>query len=183
MDVTMDSVTRMLARTPPMLTAWLRDLPEPWMQANEGPDTFTPWDVLGHLLQGEQTDWIPRAQRILEHGTGRPFDPFERRAHRTRFSHQSGNQLLDEFTRLRAENLETLRAWRLDDERLARRGLHPELGDVTLRELLATWVVHDLGHIAQIARVMAKQLREEVGPWEAYLPVLHDRLANQAARS
>lgn len=163
----------LLARTPGVLRAWLSDLPEPWLQGNEGPDTFSPHEVLGHLIQGEQTDWIPRARIILEQGTTRPFEPFERFAHRERLAGRSTAELLELFAQLRAENLAVLGRWGLTAQQLALRGRHPELGEVTLGQLLATWVAHDLGHLAQIARVMATQYAAAVGPWHAYLPVLH----------
>jgi hypothetical protein len=164
-----------LARTPEVLRVWLAGLPAVWLEGTEGPDTFSPNEVLGHLIHGEAPDWIPRARRILEQGTAVPFDPFDRFAHRRLLQGRSTRELLDQFTSLRAANLATLRAWKLDATRLDLRGHHPELGDVTLRQLLATWVAHDLGHLAQIARVMAKQYTAAVGPWYAYLPVLHPR--------
>jgi hypothetical protein len=164
-----------LVRTPGVLRAWLSDLPPAWLAGAEGPDTFSPLEVLGHLIQGERTDWIPRARRILDHGTAVPFDPFDRFAHRRLLAGRPIGDLLDEFDALRAGSLATLRTWNLDDARLALRGRHPDLGEVTLRQLLATWVAHDLGHLAQIGRVMAKQYTEAVGPWYAYLPVLHPR--------
>ena len=163
----------LLARTPVVLRAWLGGLGEAWLHGNEGPETFSPHEVLGHLIHGEQTDWIPRARLILEHGLARPFEPFDRFAHRQRFAGRPTAELLDLFATLRTDNLEVLRAWNLTETRLAQRGRHPELGEVTLRQLLATWVAHDLGHLAQIARVMASQYAAAVGPWRAYLPVLH----------
>jgi len=161
-----------LARTPETLRTLLQGLPEPWLTADEGPDTFSPLDVLGHLLHGERADWIARATVILDHGTARAFEPFDRFGHRRESAGRSMAELLDEFERLRAANLETLRALALTDDDLARQGRHPDLGTVTLRELVATWVVHDLSHLAQIARVMAKRYRGVVGPWHAYLPIL-----------
>ena len=143
-----------------------------WTEANEGPDTWSPYVVVGHLIHGERTDWIPRAQIILAQSTDRRFTPFDRFAQFRESEGKSLSELLEEFARLRASNLTTLVGWQLTDAQLALEGEHPELGTVTLRQLLATWVAHDLGHIAQIARVMAKQYREEVGPWRAYLPVL-----------
>jgi len=163
----------LLARTPAVLRVWLGDLPSPWLQANEGPDTFSPHEVLGHLIHGEEADWIPRARLILEHGPDRPFEPFDRFAHRRRLADRSTAELLELFARLRADNLAVLAQWDLAAEQLALRGRHPELGEVTLGQLLATWVAHDLGHLAQIARVMATQFAAAVGPWHAYLPVLH----------
>lgn len=162
----------LLSRTPEVLRVWLADLPAGWCEVNEGPDTFSPHEVLGHLIHGEQVDWIPRARIILEQASDRTFTPFDRFAHRRLFARRSIEDLLDDFTRLRSENVGVLRAWSLDDVQLDRVGRHPELGAVTLRQLLASWVVHDLGHLAQIARVLAAQYAQAVGPWEAYLPIL-----------
>lgn len=161
-----------LERTPATFRALLSGLPEAWSVANEGADTFSPFDNLGHLIHGERTDWVPRARIILAQGANRTFEPYDRLAQVHESAGKTLAQLLDEFTVLRAGNLATLRAWRVTDEQLAFEGQHPELGPVTLRQLLATWVAHDLGHLAQTARVMAKQYRDAVGPWRAYLPVL-----------
>lgn len=147
---------------------------EGWARGTEGPDTFSPFDVVGHLIDGEETDWIPRARIILAQGPSRRFEPYDRFRHRTRNAQRTLASLLTEFAKLRAANLGLLRSWNLTEQQLALEGEHPSLGAVTLRQLFATWVVHDLGHVAQIARVMAKQYREEVGPWVAYLPVLTD---------
>jgi hypothetical protein len=162
----------LLARTPPMLDAWLRDLPQDWTDCDEGPETFSAFEVLGHLIHGERADWIPRLERILEHGEQLAFEPFDRFAQRVASRGKELGGLLDEFAHLRDESLARLRALEIDEAKLALRGRHPELGSVTARELLATWVVHDLGHVAQIARVMAKRCSADVGPWRAYLPVL-----------
>jgi hypothetical protein len=143
-----------------------------WLHATEGPDTWSPYGIVGHLVHGERTDWIPRAKIILAQGASRRFEPFDRTAQLREDRSRPIGELLDDFARLRAESLTTLRGWRVTDVQLALEGEHPELGAVTLRQLLATWVAHDLGHIAQIARVMAKQYRAAVGPWRAYLPVL-----------
>lgn len=161
-----------LERTPATFRALLAGLPEMWLTSNEGPDTFSPFDNVGHLIHGERTDWIPRARIILAQGDDRRFEPYDRFAQVRESQGKALSQLLDEFAQLRAENLETLRGWNLSDRELALEGEHPELGTVTLRQLLATWVAHDLGHVAQTSRVMAKQYREAVGPWRAYLPVL-----------
>ncbi|HZA34199.1 MAG TPA: DinB family protein, partial [Vicinamibacterales bacterium] len=161
-----------LERTPATFRALLDGLPEAWTAPNEGPDTFSAFDNLGHLIHGERTDWIPRARIILAQGPNRRFEPYDRFAQYPESRGKSVAELLTEFARLRAENLTALRAWQLSDAELALEGEHPELGTVTLRQLLATWVAHDLGHVAQTARVMAKQYREAVGPWRAYLPVL-----------
>lgn len=161
-----------LERTPATLRALLAGLPDGWIAANEGPDTFSPFDNVGHLIHGERTDWIPRAGIILAQGGNRRFEPYDRFAQIRESRGKTLADLLDEFARLRAANLVTLASWHLSDRELALEGEHPELGAVTLRQLLATWVAHDLGHIAQTTRVMAKRYRDEVGPWRAYLPVL-----------
>lgn len=161
-----------LERTPATFRALLAGLPDAWIAANEGPDTFSPFDNVGHLIHGERTDWIPRARIILAQGDNRRFDPYDRFAQVRESQGKRLAELLDEFAQLRNDNLATLRGWRLTERELALEGEHPELGTVTLRQLLATWVAHDLGHIAQTSRVMAKRYREAVGPWRAYLPVL-----------
>jgi len=172
MPFQLDRGIEVLESTPRTLEAWLVGLSDDWLGANEGPDTFSPVDVLGHLIHGEETDWIPRARIILEHGEARPFEPFDRVAFRRTLAGVSLPELVATFARLRADNLATLRALELKPAQLALRGTHPSLGRVTMAQLLASWVVHDLGHLAQIARVMAKQYREDVGPWREFLPVL-----------
>ena len=163
----------LLSRTPATLDALLRDLPDFWTTRNEGRDSWRVYDVIGHLIHGERTDWIPRAKIILQSGDAQPFPPFDRLA-QVRESHdKSLAQLLDEFARARSESLGELRALPLRPEDLQRRGLHPALGAVTLSQLLATWAVHDMTHLHQISRIMAHQYRKEVGPWSAYLGVLH----------
>lgn len=162
-----------LERTPAVLRALLAGLPPAWTAANEGPDTWSPFDVVGHLIDGEEVDWMGRARTILAQGPQRRFAPFDRFRHITRNQGRQLAELLDEFAALRQRNLAELRALDLDAARLQLTGEHPEFGPVTLEQLLATWVAHDLGHLAQIARVMARQYREAVGPWQAYLPVLH----------
>ncbi len=164
--------TAVLARTPATLRAMLAELGPEWIAATEGPETWSPWVIVGHLCHAERADWIPRSQVILTQGPSRRFPPFDRFAQFRESEGKSLEQLLDEFAQLRARNLTTLAEWRLTDVQLALEGEHPEFGAVTLRQLLSTWVAHDLGHIAQIARVMAKQYREAVGPWRAYLPVM-----------
>ena len=176
MDFDLASSTDVLARTPATLQALLADLPEPWIRGREGPETFSPFDVVGHLIDGEETDWIPRARIILARGPDPRFEPYDRFRHRVRNSGRSLESLLAEFAELRAKNLELLRSWKLTARELGLPGEHPGLGRVTLEELLAAWVVHDLGHIAQAARVMAKQYRDAVGPWVPYLPVLTDHM-------
>lgn len=161
-----------LERTPAAFGGLLSGLPETWTMANEGPETFSPFDNVGHLIHGERTDWIPRARIILAQRADRTFEPYDRFAQVRESAGKSMSDLLDEFARLRADNLATLRSWNLSELEFALEGEHPELGTVTLRQLLAAWVAHDLGHVAQTARVMAKQYRETVGPWRAYLPVL-----------
>ncbi|HEU4879593.1 MAG TPA: DinB family protein [Gemmatimonadaceae bacterium] len=161
-----------LERTPATFRALLAGLPEGWIVADEGPETFSPFDNVGHLIHGERTDWIPRARIILEQGKNRRFEPYDRFAQKRESMGKTLAQLLDEFAQLRDANVATLRGWNLSDAQLALEGEHPALGRVTLRQLLAAWVVHDLGHIAQTARVMSRQYREAVGPWREYLPVL-----------
>jgi DinB superfamily len=162
----------LLSRTPGTLDALLRDLPEELTMRNEGGNSFNAFDVLGHLIHGERTDWMPRAKKILEFGASRAFDRFDRRAQERESQGKSLAQLLDQFARLRAENLAQLRALNLSEQDLSRRGLHPELGTVTLSQLLATWAAHDLTHLHQISRIMAHQYRDSVGPWTAYLGVM-----------
>jgi len=161
-----------LERTPRALEALLGGLPGPWVECDEGPDTFSPAEVVGHLIHGERTDWMPRLRMIREHGESRTFEPFDRFAQRAELSARSLSELLAEFARLRADNLEKLGAIRPDAVDLDRTGQHPELGRVTLANLLSCWVVHDLSHVAQITRVMAGRYRADVGPWRQYLPIL-----------
>ena len=161
-----------LERTPATFRALLAGLHDSWITVDEGPDTFSPFDNLGHLIHGERTDWIARARIILAQGANRRFEPYDRFAQKRESAGKTLATLLDEFALLRADNLTTLRGWNLTERELAFEGEHPELGRVTLGQLLAAWVAHDLGHIAQTTRVMAKRYREAVGPWRAYLPVL-----------
>ena len=161
-----------LQRTPATLDAMLRDLPEAWTTATEGPDTWSPYIVIGHLIHGEIADWLPRLNVILEHGPNRPFDPFDRDAQFRESHRKSLPTLLDEFSALRRDNLERLRALNLQPAQLELKGTHPALGPVTVRQLLATWTTHDLAHIVQISRVMAKRYKEHVGPWAEYLSVM-----------
>jgi hypothetical protein len=172
MEFDLERGVAVLERTPEVLRAMLATLDSAWTDATEGPETWSPYAIVGHLIHGERTDWIARAQIILAQGTTRRFAPFDRFAQFHESQERTLAELLDEFALLRAESLATLAAWRLTDAQLALQGEHPEFGAVTLRQLLATWVAHDLGHLAQIARVMAKQYREAVGPWRAYLPVM-----------
>jgi DinB family protein len=174
MDFNLELSIDVLGRTPATLQILLGGLAEPWIRGVEGADTFSPFDVVGHLIDGEETDWIPRARTILARGPDLRFEPYDRFRHRARNINRSIGSLLQEFAQLRAGNLEHLRDWRLTTTDLDLPGVHPTLGPVTLRQLLAGWVVHDLGHVAQVVRVMAKQYREAVGPWLPFLPVLTD---------
>ena len=172
MTYSIDEAVALLERTPAILRAWLTGLPEPWIRATEGPETWCAFDVVGHLIHGERTDWIPRMEHILTKGESEPFPPFDREAMFAASEGKSLGELLDTFAAARAENLSRLRARGLSEADLDRRGRHPEFGVVTLRQHLATWVAHDLTHIAQMARVMAKRYGADVGPWKAYLSVL-----------
>ena len=171
-DFNLDDGLAVLERTPHALRAMLAGLPSTWIDATEGPETWSPYDVIGHLIHGERTDWIARAQIILAQGANRRFEPYDRFAQFRESEGKPLGNLLDEFAELRARNVETVSGWKLSDAQLALEGEHPAFGPVTLRQLLATWVAHDLGHTAQIARVMAKQYREAVGPWRQYLSVM-----------
>ncbi len=177
-ELTLPDVVAILTRTPATLDVLLRGMPDLWVHSNEGRnregiETWSAFDIVGHLIAGDRTDWMPRARVILENGEARPFDPFDRYAQERESRGKSLDQLLDEFARLRSENLAALQALNLRKEDLTRRGTHPALGSVTLAELLATWAVHDLTHLHQLSRVMAHQYREAVGPWSVYLGVLH----------
>lgn len=172
MQHNLDHTIALLSRTPAALNALLRDLPEEWIFTNEGETTWSPYDVVGHLVHGERTDWMPRAKRILESGESRAFDPFDRWAQERESKGKSLAQLLDEFAALRAENLTELQRMNLQAADFARRGKHAALGVVTLSELLATWAAHDLTHWHQISRVMAYQYRDAVGPWSEFLGVM-----------
>jgi hypothetical protein len=168
----MNEAVAILTRTPAALDSLLRGLPDGWIAANEGGSTWSPFDVVGHLIHGERTDWIPRVRMVLDHGQARPFEKFDRFAQFEESQGRTLASLLDEFATLRRGNLRQLAALRLSDADLDRRGLHPALGVVTLRQLLSTWVAHDLDHIVQIARVLAAQYADEVGPWRAYLRII-----------
>jgi DinB superfamily len=172
MEFDLEQGIAVLERTPRVLRAMLAALAPAWTDATEGPETWSPFVIVGHLIHGERTDWIPRAQLILAQGTNRRFTPYDRFAQFRESQGKALAELLDEFARLRADNLATLARWQLSEAQLALEGVHPAFGSVTLRQLLAAWVTHDLGHVAQTARVMAKQYREAVGPWRAYLPIL-----------
>jgi hypothetical protein len=168
----LEECVAVLTRTPATLDTLLRDLPEAWTTATEGPGTWSPYVVIGHLIHGERAAWMPRLAIILEHGPSRPFDPFDREAQFRESNGKSLSTLLDEFTALRRENLARLRDLNLLPEQFELKGMHPALGVVTVRQLLATWTAHDLGHILQVTRVMAKRYKPEVGPWAQYLSVM-----------
>jgi DinB superfamily len=175
MEFDLEEAMAALTRTPAALKAMLSGLPRNWTENNEGPETWSPYDVIGHLIHGERVDWISRARIILEHGEARPFDPFDRFAQFEESKGKKLEDLLDEFAALRERNLATLRGMKIGAGDFEKTGQHPALGRVTLKELLATWVAHDLDHIAQVARTMAKQYGSEVGPWQSYISILHDR--------
>jgi hypothetical protein len=168
----LEETVMLLNRTPIVLNALLRGLPSSWIQRNEGADTWNAFDIVGHLNHGERTDWMPRARIILAHGESRSFEPFDRWGHLKETQGKSLEQLLDDFARLRRDNLAALKTLNLQPVDLKRRGRHLALGIVTLLELLATWAAHDLTHLHQISRVMAHQFRDPVGPWSVYLGVL-----------
>lgn len=172
MKFSLEKSIHILERTPSILKALLQNLSEDWTTPNEGPETWSPYDVVGHLIHGEKTDWIPRARIILEQGEKQPFTPFDRFAQFVESKGKTLNQLLDEFESHRTDNIKTLKALNITEADLTKTGIHPEFGAVTLENLLAAWVVHDLGHIHQISRVMAKQYTNEVGPWTQYMGVL-----------
>jgi len=172
MDLRPEEAIAVLERTPAALAALLGGLPDAWLLASEGPDTFSPRDVIGHLIHGEETDWVPRLKIILEDGESVPFTPFDRFAFRTASEGKSTAELLDRFRTLRGESLREVARVRLDAATLSRTGTHPGLGRVTLGQLLAAWVVHDLGHVKQVVRAMARQYRDAVGPWREYLSIL-----------
>ena len=168
-----DKSYEILERTPAVLRSLLSGLDNNWIMNNEGPETFSPYDVVGHLIHGEKTDWPDRTTMILEHGDSKSFVPFDRFAQFEASKGKSLQQLLDEFEKLRAKNLEWLRSLNLTEADLDKTGMHPMLGRVTLRQLLSTWVIHDLTHIAQITRVMAKQYKEEIGPWIEFFRIMN----------
>lgn len=173
MEFNVDKSVQILGRTPSVLKALLQNLHDDWVVNNEGPDTFSPYDVIGHLIHGEKTDWRVRATMIMEYGESKTFVPYDRFAQFDESKGKSLQQLLDEFDKLRTENLEWLVALQLSSEDLDKKGVHPSLGAVTLRQLLSTWVVHDLTHIAQVSRVMAKQYKEEIGPWVEFFRIMN----------
>ncbi len=166
-------IIAVLSRTPGMLRAWLVGMTDAWLDANEGPETFSARDVMGHLIDGERTDWVPRIRMILDAGETRTFEPFDRFAFRATIHGRSIESLCEEFAELRRDNLVFVRELALTPDDLAKRGRHPAFGAVTLGELLSTWTVHDLNHIGQIARVMSKRYSTAVGPWREYLGILN----------
>lgn len=172
MKYNLHSACSILERTPAVLHALLSGLEEKWTHQNEGPDTFSPYDVIGHLVHGEKTDWMPRTRHLLAHGTSIPFEPYDRFAQYRESEGKTLEDLLSEFDTLRKENIIALKGLALTEADLDKKGMHPSLGEVTLRHMLSTWVVHDLTHIAQVTRVMAKQYREEMGPWPAFFRIL-----------
>jgi hypothetical protein len=171
MDFDLGHGVAVLSRTPGVLRELLAGLPMKWIQGNEGENTWSPYNVVGHLIDGEERDWIPRARIILAQGANRRFEPFDRFRHLNR-PERSVEEVLDTFAQMRAQNLRALDQFHITPAQLELTGEHPDFGTVSLSQLLATWVAHDLGHIAQITRVMAKQYRDTVGPWKEYLPVL-----------
>ena len=174
MNFDLERTFEILERTPEALSALLTGLSDEWLLTNEGGDTFSPKDAVGHLIAGEETDWVERTDIILEHGVDRPFTPFDRFSFREDYKNDSLTELLEKFSDLRSKNLDRIRGLALDETKLELEGTHPELSKVRLRQLLATWAVHDLGHIRQITRVMAKQYGDAVGPWRQYLRVLDE---------
>lgn len=175
MTYNIEQAISVLSRTPVVLTALLKDLPAEWTGSNEGGETWSPYDVVGHLIHGERADWMPRAKILLDEGESRAFDPFDRLAQFEESRGRTLGELLIEFAELREASLAMLRELNIGTGELEKTGRHPAFGRVTLQQLLATWVVHDLGHLAQIARTMAKQYSAEVGPWSEYLSILRDR--------
>lgn len=176
MELKLEEAVAVLERTAPSLRSLLTGMPEPWIRGTEGGDSWSAYQIVGHLIHGEKTDWIPRAHMILEWAEERAFEPFDRFAMLNLPQDRPLEEMLAEFEQLRSHNLSILKNLAITPQQLQRIGRHPDLGPVSLSQLLATWVAHDLGHLSQLARVMAKQYTEAVGPWRAYLPVLDTRL-------
>lgn len=172
MNYTKEQAIEILERTPAVLSTLLSGISDDWVMNNEGAETFSPYDVVGHLIHGEKTDWLVRAKLILEHGTAKPFEPYDRFAQYEESKGKSLQQLLDEFDEIRKRNIAWFQSCQVTEEDLERKGMHPVLGEVSLRNLLSTWVVHDLTHIAQVTRVMAKQYKGEMGPWPEFFRIL-----------
>lgn len=173
MEFDFEKSYEILDRTPAVLNTLLRGLHDDWTMNNEGADTFSPFDVIGHLIHGEKTDWAVRTGVIMEHGMAKPFEPYDRFAQFENSKGKSLSLLLDEFASLRAANMKWLRSLHLTNNDLEKKGIHPVFGEVTLRHLLSSWVVHDLTHIAQVTRVMAKQYKAEMGPWPEFFRILN----------
>jgi hypothetical protein len=167
-----NKAVEILGRTPVVLTTLLGDLHEDWIMNNEGPETFSPFDVVGHMLHGEKTDWCSRISMILEHGLDKTFISWDRFAMYEESKGKTMKELLVAFADIRKKNVEWFMDLQLTEEDLDKKGMHPKLGEVTLRQLLSTWVIHDLSHIAQITRVMAKQYRNEMGPWREFFRIM-----------
>ncbi len=172
MQYTVSDAIEILSRTPKILEALVKDLPLQWSEANEGPDTWSVYDIMGHLIHGETTDWVNRMEITLVQGANRNFPTFERFAMFEESKGKTLNELVEEFSVIRKKNIATLVSKNLTEEQLDLKGIHPKFGEVTLRQLLSTWVAHDMGHLAQMARVIAKQYKEEAGPWVEYLRIL-----------
>ena len=172
MNYSKEQAIEILERTPAVLKSLLANISTDWVMNNEGPETFSPYDVVGHLIHGEKTDWVVRAKIILQHGVSRPFDPYDRFAQFEESKGKNLQQLLKEFEEIRKQNIGWLQSCQLTENDLERKGMHPVLGEVSLRNLLSTWVVHDLTHIAQVTRVMAKQYKDEMGPWPQFFRLL-----------
>ncbi len=172
MNFTIEKSLDILERTPVVLDILLRNISADWTHPNEGPDTWSVYDIIGHLIHGEKTDWIPRMEIILSENENKAFIPFDRFAQFTNSKGKLLTQLLEEFKELRAKNIDKLLSQNIDMAKLEEKGIHPAFGEVTLAQLLAAWVVHDLNHIAQVSRVIAKQYKEAAGPWVEYLKIL-----------
>ena len=168
----LEKTIALIERTPKVLNNLLRDLPDDWTMRNEGENSWSAYDIVGHLIHGEKTDWIPRAKRLLESGESKPFDKFDRFAQERESKGKSLGELLDEFARLRGESIRQLRALKLQPKDLERKGTHQVLGPVTLSQLLASWAAHDLTHLHQLSRVMAHQYRQAIGPWTKFMGVM-----------
>ncbi|MEM7185383.1 MAG: DinB family protein [Bacteroidota bacterium] len=173
MKFDLEQAISVLERTPEVMRTMLGTLSSEWTNQNEGGDSWSPYDVIGHLVHGERTDWLPRLDIVIGDGENKTFTPYDRFAQFEMSKGKTLHDLLSEFEQLRKANLQTLRSKEISKADLQKEGIHPELGPVTLSELLSAWVVHDLGHITQVARVMAKQYRNEVGPWTRYLTILN----------
>ena len=173
MEYDIQKSIQVLERTPKVIKEMLTGIDDVWINSNEGGESWSPFDIVGHLIHGEKTDWIARIKIVLEQGEKNTFDPFDRFAQFEESKGKTIDQLMDEFEQLRIQNLAAFKAFNIRPDQYDLKAMHPSLGEVTLNNLLATWVAHDLGHIAQIARVMAKQYKDEVGPWYEYIPILH----------